>query len=158
MPGYHPAQMNIARLVEPIDSPRLAEFIANLDRINALADDAPGFVWRLQTEECAATAIRGFGEDRIVNLSVWKDIASLHRYVYRPDPIDVMRRRKEWFEKMQDAYLVPWRLPAGLLPTVIETKARLQTLQSKVPSQAAFTFKRPYPPPERENRFGLNRL
>ena len=147
MPSYHLAQLNIARLIEPIDSPRLADFVANLDRINALAEQSPGFIWRLQTEEGDATAIRPFGDDYIVNLSVWSSIESLHQYVYRSAHIEVMRRRKEWFEKMREAYSVLWWVPERHIPTVIEAKVRLQTLQREGPSAEAFTFTRPYPSP-----------
>ena len=147
MHDYDLAQLNIARLREPIDSPRLVDFVANLDRINALADAAPGFLWRLQTESGDATSIRAFGPDYIVNLSVWADIESLHNYVYRTAHVEVMRRRKEWFEKMRDAYLVLWWVPKGHVPTVDEAKAKLDRLRRYGPSGQAFTFKKPYPKP-----------
>lgn len=147
MPDYHLAQLNIAKLLEPLESPRLADFVANLDRINALADESPGFIWRLQTEEGDATAIRPFGDDYLVNLSVWMDIESLHDYVYRSAHAGVMRRRKEWFEKMGESYVVLWWIPEGHRPTVIEAKIRLETLRADGPGPDAFTFRKPYPPP-----------
>ena len=147
MPGYELAQLNIAKLLAPIDSPRLAEFVANLERINALADGAPGFVWRLQTEEGDATSIRTFGADYIVNLSVWQDIASLHSFVYRSAHIEVMRKRKAWFEKMVEAYAVLWWVPEGHRPTVEEAQAKLELLRRNGVSPDAFTFKKPYPKP-----------
>lgn len=147
---YQLAQLNIARLLAPIDSPVLADFVSNLDRINALAEASPGFVWRLQSEEGDATSIRPFGADYIVNLSVWEDIESLHNYVYRSSHIEIMRRRKEWFEKMREAYSVLWWVPHGHLPTTTEAKERLVLLQSNGPGSEAFTFKRPYPSPDAE--------
>lgn len=147
MSHYELAQLNIAKLIEPIVSPRLADFVANLDRINALAETSPGFVWRLQTEEGDATALRPFGADFIVNLTVWKDIDSLHNYVYRTAHVEVMRRRKEWFEKMKDAYMVLWWVREGDMPTIAEARLKLQALQLNGPSPAAFTFKWPFPPP-----------
>jgi len=151
MSDYHLAQLNIARLSEPIDSPRLADFVAALDRINALADEAPGFVWRLQSEDGDATAMRPFGDDYLVNISVWEDIGSLHAYVYRSAHVDIMRRKKEWFEKMRESHLVLWWVPKGHLPTEAEAGARLETLRAEGPCAEAFTFARPFPPPGAED-------
>src|SRR5258708_11317231 len=81
--AYDLAQLNIAVMKEPLESPGMADFVANLDRINDLADSSPGFVWRLQTEQGDATAMRPMGEDTLVNMSVWQDVASLDRFVYR---------------------------------------------------------------------------
>jgi hypothetical protein len=150
MTSYHLAQLNIARLLAPIDSPTLVDFVANLDRINALAEASPGYVWRLKSDAGDATSIRPFGEDYIVNLSVWEDIESLHNYVYRSGHIEIMRRRKEWFGKMAQAYSVLWWVPRGHIPTALEAKERLMLLQSDGPTGQAFTFKKPYPAPDSE--------
>jgi hypothetical protein len=145
------AQLNIAKLIEPIESPRLTDFVANLDRINALAETSRGFVWRLQTEEGDATALRPFGADYIVNLTVWKDIGSLHHYVYRTAHVEIMRRRKEWFQRMKESYMVLWWVREGDIPTIAEARLKLQALQVSGPSPEAFTFKRPFPPPSDTN-------
>src|SRR5688500_20173526 len=108
MSAYELAQLNIALMKAPLESPGMADFVANLGRINALAESSPGFVWRLQTDEGDATALRPLGDDTIVNMSVWRDVAALHDYVYRSAHIEIMRRRKEWFERMAQAYTVPW--------------------------------------------------
>ncbi|MGR8918454.1 MAG: DUF3291 domain-containing protein [Gammaproteobacteria bacterium] len=147
MADYELAQLNIAHMLEPIDSPRLADFVANLDRINALAEQSPGFVWRLQTEEGNATAIRTFGDDMLVNLSVWTDVESLHDYVFKTAHIEIMRRRKQWFARMREAYAVLWWVPAGHRPGPEEAKVRLTHLREYGPGPDAFTFKRPFPPP-----------
>lgn len=128
----------------------MAEFVANLDRINALAERSLGFVWRLQTEEGNATAIRPFPENEniAVNLSVWKDVESLRAFVYQSAHVAIMRRRGEWFEKMDAAFLVLWWVPRGQVPTIEEAKARLELLRRKGPSAEAFTFRQAYPPPD----------
>lgn len=147
MSAFEIAQLNIARLSAPIDSPQLADFVANLDRVNALADAAPGFVWRLQTEDGDATAIRHFGDDYIVNMSVWRDVQALHDYVYRSAHTQVMRRRKEWFERMREAYMVMWWVPAGHRPSLEEADDRLRRLREHGPTEYAFTFKKAFPAP-----------
>lgn len=148
MPDYELAQLNIALMKAPLDSPRLRDFVDNLDRINALAEQSPGFVWRLQDDGGNATAIRPLGEKTLVNLSVWKDVESLHRYVYRSAHKDIMRRRKEWFHRMKEAYTVLWWVPEGHRPTVAEAKARLDGLREEGPGPEAFTFRNPYPKPD----------
>lgn len=141
------AQLNIAELVAPLDSEELSGFVANLERINALADAAPGFVWRLQTEDGDATGITDFGSEFIVNMSVWTDMRSLHNFVYRSDHAAIMRRRREWFERMKNPYSVLWWVEKGHRPTIAEAKVRLELLRTIGPSPKAFTFKRAHQPP-----------
>ncbi len=119
--ALHVAQLNIGRALAPVDSPLLDDFNAALDPVNALADQAPGFVWRLQTDEGNATAIRAFDEDdrMIVNMSVWESIDALASFVYRSDHVAVMRRRREWFERIR-VFMVLWWVPAGHMPSVEE--------------------------------------
>ena len=155
MPNHELAQLNIARMVAPLDSPVLEDFVGSLDRINELADASPGFIWRLQTEDGNATAMRPFGEEYLVNLSVWKDIESLYRFVYRSAHIEMMKRRKEWFERMREAYMVMWWVPEGRRPTVQEARAKLEMLQREGPTQNAFTFKNPFPAPNETGGFAL---
>lgn len=146
MVGHELAQLNIARMREPLDSPRMADFVANLERINALAEGSPGFVWRLQDEQGDATSIRPFGADVIVNLSVWRDVESLSDFAFRSAHVDIMRRRREWFEKMTQAYAVLWWVPAGHRPGVVEASERLALLRERGATPAAFTFRDAYPP------------
>jgi hypothetical protein len=148
MSKFELAQLNIAVMKAPLESPQMADFVANLDRINALAEAAPGFVWRLQTEEGDATALRPLGDNVLVNMSVWRDAAALNRYVYRSAHVEVMRRRKEWFERMGDASLVLWWVPQGHRPTLDEAKQRLDLLRAQGPSPRAFTFRAAFPPPD----------
>ena len=146
-PRHELAQLNIARLAAPIDSPRLADFVANLERINALAEASPGFVWRLQDEAGDATAIRHFGDDVIINMSVWRDVASLQDYVYRSAHTEVLRRRQEWFEKIRESYLALWWIPAGHKPSLDEAGSRLERLRENGPTAEAFTFNKTFPAP-----------
>ena len=149
MSAYQLAQLNIGVIKAPMDSPVMADFAGNLDRINALAESLPGFVWRLQTEEGDATAIRPFeDENMLVNMSAWRDVESLNQYVYHSAHVELMRRRREWFERMDAAFLVLWWVPAGHVPSVEEALAKLELLRATGPTAEAFTFRRTFPPPD----------
>lgn len=148
MSAYELAQLNIALMKEPLESPTMADFAANLDRINTLAESSSGFVWRLQTVEGDATALRPLGEDILINVSVWRDIESLNKYVYESAHVEIMRRRKEWFERMREAYVVLWWVPRGHRPSVTEAIARLELLRAKGPTRDAFTFRNAFLPPD----------
>jgi hypothetical protein len=143
--SVHVAQVNIALPKAPLESELLAEFVEMLEPINALADSTPGFVWRLQDDAGDATGIRGFGDDRlIVNMSVWESIDALADFVYRSDHVAVMRRRREWFERVR-MYMALWWVPAGHVPTVGEAEERLEHLREHGPTPQAFTFKQRFP-------------
>ncbi len=150
MKDYELAQLNIALLVAPLDSPLLSDFVANLDRINDLAERSAGYVWRLKTDDGNATALRPFGDEYLVNLSTWKNIESLYHYVYKSAHAEILKRRREWFAPMREAYTVLWWVSAGHRPTVTEAKSRLHQLQKHGPSPAAFTFKKPFASPEQQ--------
>jgi len=142
---YHIAQLNIALMRAPLDSPIMADFVAWLEPVNAIADSAPGFIWRLKTESGDATALRPFDDDSIlVNMSVWKTIEDFHHYVYKSDHAQVFRRRKEWFEIMEQSATVLWWIPAGHIPTVDEAKVKLEILRKNGPTPQAFTFKQQF--------------
>ena len=147
MPSFELAQLNIAIMKEPLESPGMADFVANLDRINALAEASPGFVWRLQSEAGDATAFRPLGENTLVNMSVWRDVESLADYVYSSAHVEIMRRRQEWFERMPEAYLVLWWVREGHRPAIPEAIARLELLRDHGPTAEAFTFRHAFPPP-----------
>ncbi len=147
MADWELAELNIARLKAPLDSPVMADFVANLDRINALADTSEGFVWRLQTDEGDATALRPFGNDILVNLSVWRDVDALRNYVFHSAHTPFLGRRREWFERMGEAYVVLWWVPCGQRPTLAEAHARLLALRAHGPRPDAFTMAQPFPAP-----------
>ena len=148
MSKHELAQLNIAVMKEPLESPVMADFVANLDRINVLAETSPGFVWRLQTEEGNATTLRPLGENVLVNMSVWKDVVSLSDYVYRSEHTAIMRRRKEWFERMSQVYMVLWWVSRGHRPTLDEAVARLELLRRRGPTPQAFTFRHAFAAPD----------
>jgi hypothetical protein len=147
------AQVNVARLAAPLDSPQLAEFVAALDPVNAAADRAPGFVWRLQTEEGNATAIEAFAWDvaesygLIVNMSVWTDVEHLAAFVYGELHRAVLRRRREWFEQMAEAYTTCWWVPAGHRPTTDDAEDRVRHLRLYGVTPYAFTLREHFGPP-----------
>jgi len=147
MTRFHLAQVNIALPLEPLESARLREFVEGLEPVNALADASPGFVWRLQTDDGDATGIRAFGDHRlIVNMSVWESLEALRAFVYASGHVAYMRRRREWFERME-TYFALWWVQAGHVPSVAEAEQRLGTLQAIGPSPEAFTFRRHFSPP-----------
>ena len=147
MADYQLAQINIARANAAFDSPELAEFMEQVDGINALADESPGFIWRLQTDEGDATGIRINDDDRLlVNLTVWESVEALREYAYRSGHMDVIRRRKEWFVPYGSTYLALWWVPAGSLPTVDEGLERLAYIDEHGASAHAFGFRQQFPP------------
>ena len=148
MPTHHLAQINIARLLAPIDDPLLAEFVAQLLPINALADQSPGFVWRLQSESGDATSIKVYDDDMIiVNLTVWENVEALREYAYKSAHAGVMRDRKKWFEKFDGPYMALWWIPAGHIPTPQEGQERLEHLRSHGETEYAFSFRHIFPQP-----------
>jgi hypothetical protein len=120
-----------------------------LDEVNAIADASPGFRWRFQTEDGNATAERPFDDDTIlVNFSTWSSVDALADFVYRSAHAPFLRRRREWFERMDETYSVLWWVPAGHHPTVAEAIERLDRLRADGPTAAAFTFRRRFTPDE----------
>jgi heme-degrading monooxygenase HmoA len=146
---YHLAQVNIGRARAAMDDPLMHGFVSQLAAINALADSSPGFVWRLQTEDGDATALRPYADERIlVNMSVWESAAALKDYVYSGDHVAVMRDRRQWFEHFSGVYMALWWIPAGSLPTVDEAKQRIDHLQLHGETPYAFSFRRLFAAPE----------
>ncbi len=145
---YHLAQINIARVRAPLDDPQMADFVAQLDAINMLAEQSPGFVWRLQAEDGRSSSyIHAFDDDRLlVNMSVWESIEALRHYTYRSRHSQAFRDRKKWFEPHDSPYLALWWVPAGHIPTVEEGKERLEKLRQHGPTSEAFTFKTAFSP------------
>jgi hypothetical protein len=148
MKQYQLAQLNIAKLSHPIDSPELADFVANLDRVNALAEETSGFVWRYKTEEGETLEQELFGEGYIVNMSVWENSETLHHYVYFTAHVEIMSRKKEWFEKISENHMVQWWVPVGHAPSLQEAKEKLDQLRENGPTPLAFTFKQAFSSPE----------
>jgi hypothetical protein len=150
---YELAQVNIGRLRAPIDSAQLADFMAALDPVNASADAAEGFIWRLQTEEGNATAIKAFAWDEagsagvIINMSVWRSIEDLTAWIYGDMHRPVLRRRAEWFHRVEEATLALWWVPAGHRPTTDEAEEKIRHLRAHGPTAVAFTLRDRVGPP-----------
>ena len=145
--AHHLAQLNIGRTRALLDSEQLSGFVAGLEHVNALADASPGFVWRLQTDEGDATSIKAFEDElMIVNMSVWESADALWEFVYSGDHLAYMRRRREWFERIE-RHMVLWWVPAGHTPSVDGALDRLEHLHANGPSEHAFTFKQRFPAP-----------
>jgi len=152
MIGWHLAQINIARAVAPIDDPVMAEFVAQLDAINAVAEASPGFVWRLQSESGNATDIQAYADPRIIiNMSVWETAEALFDYVYKSDHLALLRRRKDWFDAANQPVTAMWWIEAGTTPSVGDAADRLEHLREHGPTAHAFTFKERYPSPDGAN-------
>lgn len=146
--AWHLAQINVGTLVAPRGDPRVEPFFAALDRVNALADASPGFVWRLQTEAGNATDILPTADPLfIVNMSVWSDADALFDFVYRSGHAPEMARRREYFARFAGAYQALWWVPAGRVPNVDEGLSRLWRLDRHGPTPQAFTFKARFPAP-----------
>ncbi len=146
---YQLAQANVGRLRAPLDDPSLAEFVAQLEHVNAAADRAPGFVWRLKSDSGDATGIRAFEDERVlINLSVWESLSALQHYTYDGLHATVLRRRAEWFERVNNVFVVLWWVPTGTQPLVDSARERLTHLSNHGPSPYAFTFARAFPAPE----------
>ena len=148
MAGWQLAQTNVGRLVAAKDDARVAGFFSELDRINALAEASPGFVWRLTGEGNDATDLQPTPDPLfIVNISTWDDADALFAYVYRTAHTTVMAGRRAWFDRFEGAYQALWWVPAGHRPTVDEALAKLWRLDRYGPSEHAFTFKTRHPAP-----------
>jgi hypothetical protein len=144
---WHLAQLNVGRLLAPLESETLAGFVSALEPINALADGHPGFVWRLQTDAGDATSIRPTEDDLfLINMSVWSSLETLRAFVYTTAHVGVLRQRRAWFERSVTSHMVLWWVPAGHIPTIEEALERLERLRQDGPTAAAFTFRAPFEP------------
>ena len=142
----HLAQINVGRLLYPIADPRIADFVNNLDAINALAEASPGFVWRLKDENNNATSITAYEDPSILmNMSVWESPEALYDYVYKTMHRRFVQRRKEWFELFGAQYVALWWVDVGHAPTPNEGQRRLAHLERYGPTQYAFTFRKLFP-------------
>jgi hypothetical protein len=145
---YHLAQINVAQAIDNIDSVVMQGFKNQIDEINAIADTAEGFVWRLQGDEGSSTTIRAFDDPLLlVNMSVWRDLDSLKNYVYKSVHVDLIRDRDAWFHKMKDMHQALWWVPANRIPSLEEGKEKLQHIQKHGVSEVAFSFAKPFDAP-----------
>ena len=150
MNAYHLAQINVGRFIYQRDDVANADFMAALDPVNAQADGAPGFIWRLVGDGNDATdLVPDAGDPQLlVNMSLWRDVEALGAFVYRnSDHLTIMRRRKLWFEHIE-VFQALWWVPAGHIPTVAEGMAKVAVLATNGPTADAFTFRQPFPAPD----------
>ncbi|CAG6390860.1 DUF3291 domain-containing protein [Streptomyces cocklensis] len=150
MTGFHVAQVNVGRIVAPLDGPELADFVAQLPEINALADHAPGFVWRLVDDGGAdSTGLRPDDNDGrlLINCSTWESVEALEDFAYHTDHLRVLSRRREWFQRMEGPHQALWWVPAGHRPSVAEAMERIAILGERGSGPDAFTFRDRYPAP-----------
>lgn len=147
VPAFHVGQLNVARLRTPLDDPAMAGFVEALDPVNALADRAPGFVWRLQDEHGDATSLRPWGDDVIVNLSVWESLEALRAFTFSGSHAALLRDRRDYFDPWgQGPHTVLFWVPSDHTPTLQEAHAALTRLAEGGPSPWAFTFATPAMP------------
>lgn len=140
---YQLAQLNIAEVLAPMDSPKLKEFSDNLDPVNSIAESSPGFIWRLQDDTGNATNLQYFDDpDIIVNMSVWESVQSLKDFMFKSVHINFLKRKKEWFVSSNTATYVLWWIEKGHIPSVEEAIERLEYLRNNQESPYAFSFKK----------------
>jgi hypothetical protein len=141
------AQFNISIEKAPLDDPLMQDFVNSLAHVNQAADETDGFVWRLHDDSGNATDMRVFDDKRIIfNLSVWKSIELLKKFVYHNQHMSILKRRREWFETNAKRSYVLWWVPENHRPSTEEAKARLFHLQEKGPTPFAFTFDQVFEP------------
>ena len=147
---YHIAQVNIAIALDELDSIRLSSFVARISEINAIAEQAPGYIWRLQTNSLEEQKIRDlFGEERLVfNLSLWQNIESLKNFVYKSMHLELLKNKNEWFNSLSHSHQALWWIEKGKYPTVEEAKDKLELLDRSGVSEEVFTFSAPQPDPK----------
>jgi hypothetical protein len=150
---YHLAQINIAKLLEPIDSPLLEDFVGDLDRINEIADKSIGFVWRLKDDTGNATNINPFDDSSfIVNMSVWETVDDLKDFVYNSGHMEVFRKRTKWFERMKTPHMALWWVKVGDYPTAEDGKNKLLELEKYGETASSFSFKELFNAPIIKNK------
>lgn len=146
MTKFHIAQVNVAQAKADMESELMHGFVSRLDEINALADRADGFIWRLKESSGSATAIRVFDDPLLlINISVWADLETLKHYVYKSLHVELIKDRDAWFNKLGQSHQALWWIPAGHIPNVEEAQKKLEYLRKFGPSAKAFTFTKPHP-------------
>ena len=153
--NFHLAQVNVAIAKYSYEDPRFSGFVDELDRINALADRSPGFIWRYVAEDETSAGTEAFGEETLLfNMSVWESKQALMDFVYKTDHVNILRKRAEWFVPQNRPVMAVWWLAAGTVPTIAESKRRLEILEQAGPSEDAFTFRHFFASPEAESISG----
>ncbi|WP_020528615.1 DUF3291 domain-containing protein [Flexithrix dorotheae] len=143
----HLAQLNIAKLLYPIEHPKIADFRNNIDKINTLGEQSKGFVWRYVENPRIATGNEPFADPWIVvNLTVWESIEDLKSFAFNSEHVEIFKERAKWFEKPSSPHMVLWWIPEGKLPTLEEAEEKLELLEKNGDCPHAFTFKKTFEP------------
>lgn len=145
--AFHLAQINIAKMHFSLQDPRMKDFVDNLAPVNSHAEASDGFIWRMTDETGNNTNTRGFADDILVNMSVWRDLKSLRQFMATAPHAPIMARRGEWFAPLQSPHAVLWWIPVAHTPTVAEAKERLDHLEIHGASAYAFTFAKSFGKP-----------
>jgi len=146
---YHLAQINIANAKADKTSDVMRGFVERLDEIHQLADDALGFIWRLETEDGDDASVSVFNDPLLlINITVWKDIDSLRHFVYKTTHKELIRDRGEWFDNMPKMHQALWWIPEGHIPTLQEAKDKLDLIRRDGPTNSAFSFAKKFEAPE----------
>ncbi|WP_420460695.1 DUF3291 domain-containing protein [Neolewinella sp.] len=143
------AQINIARLRAPLDAPATKEFNDFIAPINQLAEESPGFVWRLTGNfgESSAQVSHPFGDEMIlVNMSVWESIEALREFSYKTVHSYFVRSRSKWFHRLEHPHLALWWVAEGHRPSLVEAKERLELIDADGPTQHAFSLATTFAP------------
>lgn len=152
-PDFYLAQVNIARMKAPLTDPVMADFVARLDEINQLAETREGFVWRLTADPENDEQLVSFEKDGVLfNLSVWTTVEALRAFVYGAHHKELLQARQHWFEETVSPHMALWWVPVSHLPGIDEAMLRLDRLEMVGPGPNAFTFAKPFPPPEKRRR------
>jgi hypothetical protein len=147
---FHIAQVNIFHLIEPLDSERLADFVAAIDSVNSAAESAPGFIWRLKSEEEDVNSHNAFEWDLggsagvLTNMSVWTSFESLKDFVHSPLHLEVLRKKRNWSFRVTEATTALWWIPAGSIPTIQDAESRVIDLRRNGPSATAFDLSKKF--------------
>lgn len=136
----HLAELNIGRLRAAPGDPTVAEFVDNIDRINAMGKRMPGFVWMLEGSGGPGATDHAIGGDPLLvpNLTVWEDAESLRNFVFRTVHAQFFKRRAEWFAPLGQPHFVMWWVAPGHRPTLDEAMDRLEELRANGPGDSVF--------------------
>ncbi|MEM9929191.1 MAG: DUF3291 domain-containing protein [Bacteroidota bacterium] len=134
------AQINIARMLAPLDDAKMKEFRDFLAPVNQLAESSEGFLWRYSDENAHQFEMPWDDEMVIVNLSVWRDVAALQDFTYQTVHAYFVRSRKKWFHQLGHPHYVLWWVADGHIPSLVEAKAKLELIAANGPTREAFLF------------------
>jgi hypothetical protein len=149
MHTYQIAEINVARMKGvTINDPLMKEFVENLDKVNGIAENSEGFVWRLKDENNNATSLNPYNDQQvIINVSVWESMATLEAFMYKTFHSEFLKRRKEWFQAYGKAHTALWWIPTGQFPSMQEAVEKLDYLQYHGPTEHVFDLRNKFPSP-----------